>query len=207
MGCGLASKDFPGFSRIHLLQEPGNSRAFRGEISCTVEEAFAITRGSKPSGPIVVRWARGGKSPSDVVRTTTVAPFIVSERVIDVLERYKFLGWQNYHVELIGPDGARIPGYRGLAVTGRCGPINNSLSVKFPKIMPGGVFPWWRGLYFDPKTWDGSDLFMPEGKSAWILAVDEVKQAFVDAHITNVVFSRLDVIERSEVEMSVSTSS
>ena len=87
---------------------------------------------------------------------------------------------------------------------GRCGPIENDRSVKFEKVMPGGVFPWWRGLYFDPESWDGSHLFMPAGRTGWIFAVDEVKQAFDDAKVKNVSFRRLDEVERSKVEMSVS---
>lgn len=70
--------------------------------------------------------------------------------------------------------------------------------------MPGGVFPYWRGLYFDPDTWDGSDIFMPGGRTGWVFVLDHVRDALEKAHVKNVAFQRLDEVERSQVEMSVS---
>jgi hypothetical protein len=123
-------------------------------------------------------------------------PRLVSERVITLLRDAGFTGWRTYDVELVGHDGAPIPGYYGLAIHGRCGPIDYSKSEEIPTITPGGVSSHWFGLYFDPDTWDGSDLFMPEGTSGWIFVVDDVKRAFEKAKIKNVEFTNLVEIER-----------
>jgi hypothetical protein len=191
-----ASRAFPGFSSVYALGEHGGSRAFRGKIPLSlVGDALDITRAEKSSAPVEVRWAMRGESPKDFVRTTSVWPILVSERVVGILRDSGLTGWQTYPIELFGKVGERIPGYHGLAVSGRCGPIDDDLSVKFPKIMPGGVFPYWRGLYFDPTTWDGSDLFMPSG-SGWIFVVEAVRRAFAKANVTNVVFTALSDVER-----------
>lgn len=108
-------------------------------------------------------------------------------------------GWRTYPIDLFGKDGLRIPGHQGLAVHGRCGPIDDNRSVKFHEIYPGGVFPAWRGLYFDPASRDGSDLFMPAGEAGWILAVDAVKRAFEKAKATNLLFTALDQVEQADL--------
>ncbi|MCC6215312.1 MAG: hypothetical protein IT376_10610 [Polyangiaceae bacterium] len=184
---------------MYWLHESGGSRAFRGSISLSVEDAFATTRADKRPGRVEVRWAMGAKVPVDMIRATIVAPVIVSDLVVDVLKTREFTGWETYPIELFGHDGIPIHGYQGLAVRGRCGPIDDSRSMKFDKIMPGGVFPWWRGLYFDPATWDGSDLFMPAGNVGWILVVEAVKRAFEKAKVKNGLFTRLDEVERMKL--------
>jgi hypothetical protein len=35
------------------------------------------------------------------------------------------------------------------------------MSVQVSRIFPGGIFPVWKGLLFEPESWDGSDFFMP----------------------------------------------
>ena len=77
---------------------------------------------------------------------------------------------------------------------GRCGPIDNSRSEIIQKRLPGGWVPHWKGLYFDPATWDGSDIFQPEG-TGYILVVESVKRALVRAKVKNLVFKRLDEID------------
>jgi hypothetical protein len=134
--------------------------------------------------------------PEDVVWTGFAAPVIVSNRVISLFLTERFDGWDTYEVALSGKSGEQIAGYCGLVVHGRCGLIDNSLSTKFEKTMPGGVFSSWRGLYFDPETWDGSDMFMPEGGSGWIFVVGAVKDAFEKAKVKNVVFTPLSDVER-----------
>lgn len=141
----------------------------------------------------------GRKKPSDVIRTTAAVAVLVSDRVIDILKDSQFSGWRTYPINLFGKDSAHIPGYHGLAVPGRCGPIDDSQSVKIDKIYPGGIFPAWRGLFFDPATWDGSDVFMPAGEGGWILVVEAVKLAFEKAKVTNVLFTPLDEVGRADL--------
>lgn len=192
-----ASRAFPGFSNIYVLGEAGNSVAFRGEVSDRDhDDAWGVLRAEKsPPGPVEVRHVMGRQKPSDFVFTTSVRPKIISDRVVSILEDEGFSGWHTYPVHLFGKDGARIPGYQGLSVHGRCGPFDGSRSVKLDKIMPGGVVPKWYGLYFDEGTWDGSDLFMFASNQAWVFVVEAVKRAFEKAKVTNITFRAADRVE------------
>lgn len=202
MGSMSASKAFPGFSKIYELGE-GSFKTFRGELSSEEDhdDCFRVLRAEKtPSRPVEVRYAMGRSKPSDFVYTTSAYPTLISDRVLGILKGEGFTGWQTYPIRLFGKDGARIPGYHGLAVHGRCGPIDESRSVKLGKIYPGGAFPEWYGLFFDPATWDGSDLFMTASEKAWVIVVEAVKRAFEKAKVTNVKFTALDQLERARLD-------
>jgi hypothetical protein len=148
----------------------------------------------------------GGHKPSDIVRATTAAPVIISDRVRRLLSEKEFSGWKTYPIEVSGKEGVTLPGYHGLAVHGRCGPIENARSVPFEKSMPGGTFTWFQGLYFDPATWDGSDIFMPMDRVGWIFVVEGVKNAFVASKVKNVVLTRLSDVERMTVSVGATES-
>ena len=198
MGSKSISKPFPGFDKIFLLGEPGNSRAFRGDMDVTSDEAFALTRAEmQPPHPITVKWTMGRAQPVEVIRTTLVAPFIVADSVVQLLRTHGFTGWSLYGVSVQDKQGQMIPGYSGLAITGRCGNIDWSQSIEVPRIRPAGIFPVWKGFFFDPASWDGSDFFMPAEYVGYKLVVEAVKTAFERAKIRNVRFTPLDQFERS----------
>ena len=200
MGSKSTSKEFPGFDKIFSLGESGSRKAFRGDLDVeTNGEAFALTRAElHPSHPIMVSWAMGGAKPGDVIWTTYAAPVIVSDSVVQLLRSHGFTGWSLYDVSVRDKQGQLIPGYSGLAITGRCGKIDYTRTVVVPRIRPAGIFPIGKGLLFDPESWDGSDLFTPVGKGGFIFMVDEVKKALERAKIRNVSFTPLD---QYEVEM------
>jgi hypothetical protein len=193
------SKAFPGFDKIYSLEETGLVSAFRGDLGVkTTSEAFALTRAElHPASPITVTWAMGHTQPVDVIWTTYAGPIIVADSVVQLLRSYGFTGWSLYEVSVRGKQSEPIPSYSGLAVTGRCGSLEHSMSAQVPRIYPGGVFPVWKGLLFDPTTWDGSDFFMPSQKVAHLFVVEEVKKAFEQAKIRNVEFTPLNQFERS----------
>ena len=192
------SRPFPGFDRLFKLGEPGNSRAFRGKIDVKRDEAFALTRAEmQPPHPITVKWTMGGAQPVEVIRTTLVASFIVADSVVQLLRTHGFTGWSLYEVSVHDKQGQLIPGYSGLAITGRCGNVDWSQSVEVPRNHRGGIFPVWKGFFFAPASWDGSDFFMAAGRSGSVLVVEAVKKAFERAKVRNVDFEPLDQYERS----------
>jgi hypothetical protein len=154
----------------------------------THEEALAaLSAEGSPSVPIRARWAMGLAKPTDVVWTTLALPLLVSERVVEVLRNGGFVGWDALPVELRGKMNEIIPGYYVVRIRGRCGPVDENQCVKIDGIFPGGVFPVWKGLYFDPSTWDGADVFMIEG-TAFKLVVEEMKAALQKAKVKNLLF-------------------
>ncbi len=199
MGSKSTSRAFPGFDRIFSLGESGSTRAFRGHINLTSDETFGLTRAEmQPSHSITVEWAMGSAKPGDVIWTTMAVVAIVSDSVVQLLRSHGFTGWSLYDVSVRDKQGQLIPGYSGLAITGRCGKIDYTRTVVVPRVYPAGIFPIGKGLLFDPESWDGSDLFTPAGKVGYMFVVEDVKKAFERAKIRNVSFTPLD---QYEVEM------
>jgi hypothetical protein len=198
MGSKSNSKTFPGFDKIFLLGGPGNSKAFRGNINLESNETFGLTRAEmQPSHPITVQWAMGRTKPVEVVWTTMGTVTIIEDSVVHLLRSHGFTGWSLYNVSVQDKLGQLLPGYSGLAFTGRCGDIHYSQSIEVPRIFPAGIFPVWKGLFFDPASWDGSDFFMPAEFVGFKFVVEDVKNAFARAKIRNVDFTPLDQFERS----------
>jgi hypothetical protein len=121
---------------------------------------------------------------------------VVSARVIDVLISNGFKGWRSYPARVFAKDGAVCPGYEGLMILGRCGPIENERSVTLSRIYPGGIFPALLGFFFDPATWDGSDLFMPQGKNSFWLATESVVAALKKLRIRNITYTLISEVQR-----------
>jgi hypothetical protein len=192
-----ASKVFPGFDRIFYLGEPGNSVAFRGRLDAETD-AFGLTRAEmQPPHPLQVDWAMGRAKPVEVIRTTLGTVAIIADSVVQLLRAHGFTGWSLYEVSVRDKQGQGIPGYSGLSVTGRCGELDHSMSIEVPRIRPGGIFPVWKGLFFEPESWDGSDFFMPAQRFGFVFVVEEVKKALERSKVRNVEFTPLDQFERS----------
>lgn len=120
----------------------------------------------------------------------------------DLLRRESVTGWADYAAELRGVNNDEVTSLRGLVVTGRCGAIDNtkSVQVRKPATSGPGEHDAWIGLFFDPATWDGSDIFIPKD-SPYIVVDARVREIFEQALITNVVFVPLPEIERLRSEL------
>ena len=83
--------------------------------------------------------------------------------------------------------------YFALIVYGRINPIDYLETEIVFKQFPGGELPHFKGLYFEPESWDGTDIFMAradiDGKSTGFIYVTKY---FVDTikrnKITNIRF-------------------
>jgi hypothetical protein len=191
------SKQFPGFDRIFSLGESGSSKAFRGRMAVETD-GFGLVRAEvHPVHPVTVEWAMGSAEPGEVIWATHAVPIIIADSVVQLLRTRGFTGWSLYPVSVQNKQKEPVPAYSGLAVTGRCGDLEHSMSAEVPRIFPGGIFPVWKGLFFDPASWDGSDFFMPTQRFGFVFVVEEVKRAFERAKIRNVTFTPLDQFERS----------
>ena len=195
--CSSCEQRFPGFASFYSLSDPSDRSAYHGSIGSEIDP-FALTRGEwRPTNPILVQSKLESAVLNDIIWTSSVIPLILSRRVIDLLEKNRFTGWDTYPVTVYGKDGSVAPNYAGLHIVGRCGPIIPERSGRVMKQMPGrhGRLVEFRvGWCFDETTWDGSDFFMASNYGGeWIH--ERVKQCFEDAHVSNVNFRRLDELE------------
>jgi hypothetical protein len=151
---------FPGFENFFELHDPVANRPFRGAFGAH-GLAVALSRAETPvTQPVHIGWAMGSAAPSPVIWTTSAGPLILHESVLDLLAHERVSGWSTYPVEVYAKSGEPVPGFAGLAITGRCGPVDLSRSAIELREYPGGWVPHFRGHYFVPDTWDGTDLFM-----------------------------------------------
>lgn len=202
MDSTFITKSFPGFDALYTLDDPLSNPPYRGRLDNFTEESLAITRAKHvPSSPVIVRHKMGG-APKDFIWTTLVYPVFVSQRVIDLFQDQGFTGWTTYPAVVYAKDGSTIPGYQGLAITGRCGPIDESRSERAFHTTRTGQHPILRGLYFDPESWDGSDLFTTSSLSGWRFVTEKVKRALEKARVRNVEFRRLTEVELTPLSRS-----
>lgn len=151
----------------------------------------------KVEGEIIMSQIQGTKF-VDVVSTGDTLN-IYSNTMFEVFEKNSFTGWGKILVVVVLRNGQRIYQYSFLTVTGKCGsldesktqiedvPISNSPSAK-PLIVK-------RGLFFDEDTWDGSDIFNPEG-TFFILVTEKVRDALIQHKFTNMAIERSDLVYR-----------
>jgi hypothetical protein len=197
---------FPGFDHLFQLHDPVSSRPFRGLFAPNdVDLAIGISRGELTSAlsRATVGWAMGSPEPSDVIWTTFAHPLIVDERVTQLLRANDVSGWDTYRVEVRNKAGVVVPGYAGLAITGRCGRFDFERSEIVLKEFPGGWFPRFKGIFVPPDSWDGSDMFMErEGplarSSMYRFATDRVRTLLNRARVKNL---RLAALADEEVDV------
>lgn len=188
-----SSNDFPGFDHLYWLCDAHSTTAYRG--SPDTEQPSLLLRGElHPRHAVAIEHLMGGK-PKDFIWTGSVQIVCVNDRVISLLETNDFTGWGTYSVQIVGKDGGPIPGYHGLSVTGRCGPLQDERSGRFMKEFPARTRERRLGVFFDESTWDGSDFFMSSDGKAYKFVHQRVKDCLEKAKVTNVRFERLDQIE------------
>jgi hypothetical protein len=176
------------------------NRALRVRSRKLLQNNIAIARAEHVPGAPIEFVRDEGRKAYDVIGTTYSSLLLVSSCLTAVLRNHRFTGWTTFPVRILGSDGNELDGYSGVAITGRCGPIDDDLSEKVtlpPPIPHGRARLGLRGLCFGPDTWDGSDLFTSEMGGAWIFVVERVKDALENAGLRNLEFRRLSEIERA----------
>lgn len=178
-----------------------------------LDEAFekgAARAGFATSGTDLDNWVIGkctniialrqntGRSFYDLLGTTHAGSYLLSQRIQDVLSMQAITGWRACPVELTTSKGEAPPQYAAIGITGRCGPIQKGRSKKVTRLVPGTDLSTesWIGLYFDEDTWDGCDLFRPNGTMLTVVT-SRAKEAIDSAAATNIRFRPLLEIERT----------
>lgn len=189
------------FSALHILDRAGKRGSFSAK--CVVAET-ADTRLTLlerlfcgveiPSSPIPFRWGEGSRLYDLLL--STLPSYLASTRCFSALEEAGATGWSTYPIDLHGKNDEVIEGYRGLVVTGRCGPLQLDRSRIETRIGASGKpYKAGIGLCFDAATWDGSEVFTPQG-TTFVFVTDKMRRALESAEISNVSFTRLSEFER-----------
>lgn len=189
------------FSRLYIMEDERKRRGVAAcyEFGASEEEGrrrlHRLLLGEEaPAERVLFRWEEGCHLYDSL--QTTIPCRLFSNRVFDLLEISGATGWSSFPVELRGKNGERIDGYRGLAVTGRCGQLQYERSLSETRIgRSGQPYRVWTGLYFDEASWDGSDVFLASD-ATFVFVTERVVRALKEAEVTNVVFERMSTFER-----------
>jgi hypothetical protein len=141
-----------------------------------------------------------GKNIYDLVSTSYATLYLLSDRTTDLLREHKITGWKTYPAILYDRKGDEIKGYSIFSVTGRSGDIDWSKSEKFIKdpFVPGGrAANMLIGLYPHMRSWDGSDVFLAEGRG-FIFITKRVRDLLVKHKVTNILLTKVTEFEIRE---------
>lgn len=92
----------------------------------------------------------------------------------------------------------KITDYSCLQVLGRASGedlTNGEILNKGSRVQGGPALIVKKGIYFDYSSWDGSDIFLLEGK-AYVFVTEKVKDIISDLQLSNVRMISTDEIER-----------
>jgi len=177
----------------------------RGELRVRPRQRIAdeyrlIRAEDLPEKPLIFDWHMGKKL-TDFMPTALAPVELISDRVVAIFKSFEITGWTTYPVVVHNKDGSKIDGYNGLAITGHCGQLDDSRCIQKQFPPPSSVAPSrlsWIGYYFEEKSWDGSDIFIPEGTGI-IIVTNRVKEIIRKNKLTNVDFELITEVEREDL--------
>ena len=191
------------FRRFYRMAEEFTRGAVRVRALDAINDPWGLLHGAWHAGTRIRFKVSQGETYHHFLWSAHPAVVLVSAYVLDAWRGLRVSGWTTYDVELIGRPSSPST-YSGLVVNGVAGPIDDRLStpVVLPPRAPGGSAKrGLRGLYFDPTTWDGSDVFCPRGTS-WILVAERVRESLLTLGIRNLLLERLPDVERLVIAAS-----
>lgn len=192
-----SSDGLTGFAALWAMVEVFSASALRVQLHDQID-AKALLRGEwRPDRPVRVAQSEG-HSIRDYVGATTVAVNLLSPKVLSALRQVEATGWSSCPIEPVGEGLTPLKGHEILVVSGRCGPIDPYLSELCWReaAAPGGrTVRALRGLLFDPRSWDGSDVFCPRG-SLFVMMTSKAKSAIEATAATGLRFDCLATQER-----------
>lgn len=136
------------------------------------------------SFPIIFRQQNDetGKRMRDFLDTRCPSFYLISKRVVILLEKNGIIGWKTYPIELFDKKGNRVDGYQGFSVIGRAGILE-------------GIEEWDKDRTsrkrFLIDRWDGSDFFSFEN-TLHIITTQKVRDLFKKNKVDAVQFSPIE---------------
>ena len=157
-------------------------------------ESLAIGRGLRGLQPRSFVILRKGRQ-ADFLKCIDFGIDVVSARVVAILEALGATGCSFFPADIEGADGREK--YFGLAVSSKSGPHIEALSRSACLVKRGRRGEVWSasyGLFFDPSTWDGSDIFFL-GNGATLVVHRRVVDALAEHGVMATFADRLDLAE------------
>lgn len=191
----------PDYKNLYRWSDPFSKRWMRlGTHDAdwlSLEKVMELVRGDlQLKEPLKLRYKMGGQ-PADVMRSTLVSVFVISDRLKRLMESCEFTGWCTYNVEVKDKEGRLLPGYSGFCIKGHAGDrdlARAEVIEKPPKAADGIPHEVYKGYFFRDDVWDGKDFCMV-GYAGMKVVTERVVKAFKKAKIFNVKFTPLTEVE------------
>jgi hypothetical protein len=161
-------------SKIFMLGEAYKRGAVRADLTCDLSSIEKWMSGQ--CDPAITLRQDEGRKYYHLVGTTYACAYLISKKIQHVFREEAIVGWTACPVEFVDKGGRIIEDYDLLGITGKSGKIDNSRSTIIEtKTIPGeGTNNILLGYYFSEDSWDGSDIFRPEGVRG-IMCTERVK--------------------------------
>jgi len=186
-------RDTEFFSNFFVVTDPASKKSFRGQFDNEVGEFGQILRNELEVTRLSVRYLDGGREPGTLFWNTVCDPFCLSNDILDILVSNGITGWSAVPATVTDKNENKWKNYSALTISGRADAVDYLESDITFNNFPGGLYPYFKGLYFKPDSWDGSDIFMSRadkfGKiTTFIYVTSKFVNAFNRAKIKNIRF-------------------
>lgn len=145
--------------------------------SISTDELCGYTYGRFPNGKptIFIQSVGNEKTKRDLIIPSAMSFNLFHKRIIDVFTEKGFTGWESYPVKVLCKNGDVDENYHAFIVKGTCGSYDIKKSKVIDYTVDNGGFilreKRYQGMYFEPESWDDTDVFMM--KDTWITIVKE----------------------------------
>lgn len=115
----------------------------------------------KPPGPMGFD-IKYGRMFTDILGNSSLL-VVASERLVKLWRECGFTGWTPFPVRIFDRQRKRCQvKYYGIAINGRCGRLDFKKSAADSYLGEDGqrILVRYKGIYFNPRNWGGSDFFM-----------------------------------------------
>ncbi|TSE05418.1 hypothetical protein [Aquimarina algiphila] len=140
------------------------------------DDSFIVSSGIVNYANDVVKTKKDmGKRTYDLLAFNDGMNKVISDKLLNLLIENEVIGFKTYPVDIKGVKEK----YHGLQVIGKSGKY-----MKPEKKEDNDDYSF-KGVKFDPETWDGSDIFFPEGTTA-LTITPRIKKILEENNITNI---------------------
>ena len=171
---------------VRYFAESEATQFFWGRVPSLKLNDIALVSGRiRPTSPVRIFVSKGAR-PGDFLGNDLLL-WVAREHITRIFQEGRFRGWGTFPVD-VRLKGRKLGGYVGVTITGRAGPIDYRRSrvrwFENPDGSRGGIRAI-DGLYFDPRNWDGSEIFAVDDAPSLPLMTPSVWQRLAKAKASN----------------------
>lgn len=186
---------FPGFEHLWRIGDPVRSKYVRLRLESAVGDLdpLSLLRGESPPPPdLAVRVAHGHQT-DPFLWTTSGNLVVLRSSVVRTLVDQGVTGWGRYQ---LGDPTGQLGEVWGLTVLGRCGALDDRRVEWVERTLPGGTYAYAKGVYFDERSWDGSDIFSTADSTGFCFVTERVVRCLAQLDPKNIKLERLTDVLR-----------